>query len=367
MKSLPGSVRCISIVGVVGVPGRYGGFETLADNLVKYWSGAKLAPSLTVYCSAIDMPSRGSRYMGASLRYLPFRANGLQSVIYDLSALFHSVLMRSDSILILGVSGAVFIPVVRFFSHARIITNIDGIEWRRNKWGVAARFFLRFSEWVAVRFSHVVVADNQAISEYVQAAYGVSSVMIPYGGDHALAPRAGESSASRCGGDYALALCRIEPENNVDLILAAFDRADRQLVFVGNWDNSDYGRALRVKYRLHPRIRLHDPIYDPARLLAVREGASFYVHGHSAGGTNPALVEMMHFGVPIIAYDCVFNRMTTEDKAAYFSDVNSLVDIISQADVLDGKVMGEAMKEIARRRYTWDVVGKKYFEMLGAA
>ena len=131
--------KTISIIGTVGVPANYGGFETLAENLVKFHDAASLKSSLTVYCSSKSYPSKESTYLSARLKYVPLNANGAQSIPYDIVSLFSAVWNRSDVILLLGVSGAIALPLVRLFSSARIVTNIDGIEWRREKWQTFVR------------------------------------------------------------------------------------------------------------------------------------------------------------------------------------------------------------------------------------
>jgi glycosyltransferase involved in cell wall biosynthesis len=302
------------------------------------------------------------------LRYSRFSANGPQSIPYDVTTLADACLHGVDIILLLGVSGAIALPFVRLCSRARIATNIDGIEWRRAKWRKAARCFLRFSERLAVRFSHRVIADNYSIADYLKETYGVDAEVIEYGGDHAAAPP--EQSAGPTvfeldlPGAYALALCRIEPENNVAMILEGFAKAGRSLVFVGNWNGSAYGRDLRSRYAAQEGLHLLDPIYEPGLLHHVRAHASSYIHGHSAGGTNPSLVEMMHFGMPILAFDCVYNRSTTEDAATYFAGARDLARLVTQAsDARRDKEQGEAMRAIALRRYTWERVGARYFEV----
>ena len=145
-------------------------------------------------------------------------------------------------ILLLGVSGAIALPVIRLLSSAKFVTNIDGIEWRREKWQGFAKHFLRFSEKMAVRFSHEVIADNAAIAEYVKETYGVSAHVIAYGGDHAMSVVAEAVEEYQLSEDYAFSVCRIEPENNVHVIVEAFAQLPSHfLVIVGNWNNSDYG------------------------------------------------------------------------------------------------------------------------------
>lgn len=139
--------------------------------------------------------------------------------------------------------------------------------------------------------------------------------MIAYGGDHALETEKADAYEPVLPKNYGLTLCRIEPENNVDLILAAFSEMEMfPLVVIGNWDDSPYGRGLKRQYEHFDNLVLLDPIYDLGILRLIGEGAALYVHGHSAGGTNPSLVEMMHFGKLIFAYDFIFNRCTTEGR-----------------------------------------------------
>lgn len=354
----------IAILGTVGVPGRYGGFETLAENLVRFHAVSKHGATLTVWCSGKDNAKRPGQFEKANLRYVNLHANGVQSIPYDAFSLWQAVRSGHDQILLLGVSGALALPLIRLISRARIVTNIDGIEWKREKWSCLARAVLRASEWAAVLFSHELIADNQAIADHVSDSYGRDCHVIAYGGDHAL-KHADEAEAPVCLPKYyALALCRIEPENNVHVILEALDGSGTPLVFVGNWDNSAYGRDLKTRYGNRPNLHLLDAVYEPGALHAVRAQASVYLHGHSAGGTNPSLVEMMHFGVPVLAHGCAFNRHSTEGKARYFETPTELADLLCSLDPDAAARIGADMREIAQRRYTWDHIGEAYFALL---
>lgn len=359
----------IAIVGSVGLPARYGGFETLTANLVEYADRHALDSALTVYCSAKAYRERPDHYGGARLRYLPLGANGASSIAYDALSILDALRRRSDVVLVLGVSGAVILPLARLLSNARFVVNIDGLEWKRPKWSRPAAAFLKWSERIAVRFAHVVVADNRGIVDHVKQTYGRDAVEIPYGGDHAVAllgPADEVAASERAGAaPYALMLCRIEPENHIHTILEAFSRAEAlPLRAVGNWSASDYGSKLRERYKDHPRIRIEDPVFDRQALSDLRRGASLYVHGHSAGGTNPALVEMMHFGLPVFAFDCTYNRHTTEGAATYFAGVDDLAAMIAKFDPVHSGGEGATMRAIARRRYTWEVVGRQYFDAM---
>jgi len=355
-------LKSVSILGTVGVPANYGGFETLVENLVDYADSNNMEIDLSVYCSGKQVGPKS--FKSASLRYVNMGANGPSSIAYDIASLFSAVKRKDDVILLLGVSGALALPIIRLISRAFIVTNIDGIEWKRDKWGRIAKAFLRISETTAVRFSHKVIADNQGIADHVRDYYGNPCEVIAYGGDHALAAKA-KPYEGLLPPRYALALCRIEPENNVEMILEGF-RADSalELVFIGNWTSSEFGRAMKDKFSTYSNIHLLDPIYDLGVLKTIREGAYAYVHGHSAGGTNPSLVEMMHFGIPVFAFDCSFNRYTTDHRAQYFGSSEELTQSLSYFDQDFAVHCGDAMKKIAIERYTWAVIGKQYYDLL---
>jgi len=348
----------IAIIGTVGVPASYGGFETLVENLIEDDTS-----DYTVYCSGLHYSEQIETYKNARLIYLPFRANGFQSIIYDIVSTLHALWSGYRNFLILGTSGAGILPLVRlFFPNVKIVINIDGLEWKRQKWKGFAKRFLRVSECLAVRFSTIVVADNEAITKYVEANYNRSCETIAYGGDHAVIDTA-VAQGTECPydtGPYAFALCRIEPENNVHMILEAFATAKLNLIFVGNWQASDYGRDLLRRYSNVSNIELVKPIYDLETLAYYRRNCEVYVHGHSAGGTNPSLVEMMHFDKPIVAFDCVYNRATLEGLGFYFSSVSTLSHIVEEGEFRNE---GVNFGDIARRRYTWSIVRTQYREL----
>lgn len=342
----------INIVGSVGVPACYGGFESLVENLLNEREEDR---NITVYCSSKAYENKVSSYKNADLFYIPLNANGAQSILYDGFSLCHAVYKKADVILLLGVSGAIVLPFIRFFSNSKIVTNIDGLEWKREKWNYLVKKFLKFSEFLAVKFSDVVISDNEAIADYVKKEYRIDSEVISYGGDHAVI-----ESLSVVDSGYALALCRIEPENNVELILKAFSKSEKRLKFIGNWNSSEYGMDMKRRFSGYSNIEILDPIYNITKLFEIRRACSFYVHGHSAGGTNPSLVEMMHFNKSILAFDCNYNRATTEGQCQYFSDVDGLVSMVKNFSDVG---IGLKMLAIAQRRYTWSIIKAQYFEL----
>lgn len=353
-------MKKLAIVGTVGLPANYGGFETLTEYLVKELSAYF---EITVYCSKKRYNTTLPSYNGAKLFYINLDANGISSIPYDIMSLAHAK-KYADVILLLGVSGSLFLPFINK-KKTLVVTNIDGLEWRRDKWSKLQRRLLHFLERVAVKFSSHIVADNQAIVDYVKFQYGKEAKLIEYGGDHVFAPKLSQSDLEEfpfLKEAYSFMVARIEPENNIALILEAFRQIKKPLVLVGNWQNSQFSKELKSQYSAYENIHLIGPIYDQNILNKLRAHCTFYIHGHSAGGTNPSLVEAMNLGLDIMAYDCDFNRFTTQESALYFSTASQLASLVN--DTKPSKKRKTALQEIAKNRYTWKIISKKYKEIL---
>jgi glycosyltransferase involved in cell wall biosynthesis len=322
-----------------------------------------------VYCSAPEYPERPAEYRGARLVYLPLKANGAQSIPYDFLNYAHAC-ARADVLLVLGCSGSLVLPLVRALRKPAIL-NVGGMEWQRSKWGAWARRFLRLSEAVGARAADILVSDNLGIAYHMRKAYRRGSELIEYGGDHVETPALTPELAAKypfLERRYAFALARIQPDNNPELILHAFNQVpEMDLVFVGTWNRSAYGRELKSRYAGFPNLRLLEAIYDPVELNAIRGRCAFYVHGHSAGGTNPALVEAMHLGLPVAAFDVAYNRATTENGARYFNNVSSLAALLIQVTREEWDAQRPRMRDIAARRYSWKRIAEEYARLFREA
>lgn len=358
-------MKRIDIIGSAGIPSKYGGFETLAENLVSYLG---LKYDFTVYCQSSLYEEKSFFYKGAKLKYVKLRANGVQSILYDLFALINSS-FKSDVILLLGISAGVFLPFIRLISNVKIITNPDGIEWKREKWSFLAKCYLKFSEFIAVKFSHVIISDNRYIQKYIYDKYSVRSEFIAYGGDHSIRPDAAFKPIKHdipfnVNSDYAFSVCRIEPENNVQMILEAFSQCELNYVIVGNWDSSSYGVHLKEKYNYYDNIFLLDSIYDIQLLNYYRANATIYIHGHSAGGSNPSLIEAMYMGLPCLCFDVSFNRATTFELSLYFK---SSIDLLNQIRILNRQQLDSVAVKLeaeARKFYSWEFISSQYDRLI---
>ncbi len=353
----------LGIIGTVGVPARYGGFETLAHQLVEHLNQQY---QITVYNSTKHYSSeeRVPTWNGAKIKYIPVSANGVYSIFYDIISMMHAIIF-SEVLLILGVSGCLLLPILKLlFPFRRIIVNVDGLEWRRAKWGKHAKLFLLWSEKVAVWCADEIIADNAAIQKYILVRYKKPSRLIEYGADHNSAEPIQKSTIEKfpfLQSDYAFKVARIEPENNIHLILKAFAKqTSLPLVLVGNWKNSAYGTALQDEFNLLPHLHLLDPIYESSLLNQLRSNAKVYIHGHSEGGTNPSLVEAMYLKLPILSFDIIYNRVTTENKGFYFETEKELELLLENLDGLNLNKTADRLERVAHRRYLWSVIANKY-------
>lgn len=351
-------MKKVAIIGTQGVPAQYGGFESLVENIIGDNCSADI--QYTIFCSSIDKDRRLKAYKGCRLKYVPLHANGVQSIPYDMLSMLR-VIRGYDTIVVLGTSGCLLLPLVKALTRAKIIVNIDGLEHRRQKWGRLARWVLLHSEQAAVRKADIIIADNKGIGDYVSQTYGRQAVVIAYGGDNAVREVSRERQQEILRqyhvepDGYAVTVCRIEPENNTHIVLEAFRQTGRPLVYVGNWEHSAYARSLKKEYALAANIRLVDSVYDLDVLYALRSNAHCYIHGHSAGGTNPSLVEAMAIGCRVLAFDVVYNRETTFGKALYFSDAQSLVELL---DTEWGDF--SELRQLAQQHYTWKHIAQQY-------
>lgn len=247
----------IAIIGTVGVPACYGGFESLVENLLDY---TPENVEYTVFCTSKKYEAKLQTYKGAKLIYLDLDANGKDSILYDYKSMKIAIQQKSDIMLILGVSGCMFLPFIRRKFKGKIITNIDGLEWKRDKWNALAKWLLHYSEKRAVQYSDIVIGDNKGITDYVKEAYNKEAVLIAYGGDY-VSKETDDALYNKypfCRQPYAVTVCRIEPENNIHNILQAFSNTyyplvyGRQLEQIRIWNSAE--RNL-LSIQKHPSFR----------------------------------------------------------------------------------------------------------------
>ena len=242
------------------------------------------------------------------------------------------------------------------------VVNMDGLEWKRSKYGRLTQRFLQSAEKWAATHGNILVADSIGIQDYILKKYGKTSIFIPYGAeipleytDSALTERGLEAYK------YFLLIARMEPENNIEMIIKGWLESGKPhpLIIVGNPKNK-FGRHLMQKYR-HEKLRFIGAIYDQDVINNMRFYSALYFHGHSVGGTNPSLLEAMACQCNIAAHDNAFNKAVLTDSAWYFSGAEDITQIIDQApdfSVIDARKKKNLEK--IRTLYNWDAIIDKY-------
>lgn len=350
----------ISIVGTNGIPAKYGGYETLADNLTKTLSDRF---HFIVFCSALHDKNVKS-YNGSRLIRIPLKANGWQSIIYDIYTLFYAA-FKSDVILYLGPGSGFILPLVRLFNN-NIIVNHGGLnEWERQKYSRFQRTVARIGHKCGARFSKINIADNFLLKDSLYRNFHINSQVIRYGGDHVIKPEINSDLLNKyqfLKSDYYVNVSRAQIDNNLHLVLEAFENTPSlTLVIVSNWSISSYGVNLKKKYlQSFPNIILLDAIYDLEEINTIRAYAKSYIHSHSYCGTSPSLVEAMYLGLPIFSFDVPTNRETTHNKAIYFKTSKELTESLLATTYEKILSCGINMKLISNKEYTWEYIGNKY-------
>lgn len=359
----------IAILGTRGIPASYGGFETFAEEL-----GVRLAAAgvqVTVYCEA-GAGEQPGEYRGVRLRHLPAPAFGpLTTVLFDLRCLWHAR-RGFDVVYLLGYGAAPFCFLPRLHG-TQVWLNVDGIEWRRAKWGRVAREYFKAMEFCSVHLPDRVIADAAGVRAHLRERHrrSVPCSVIAYGAPVVdEAPGADELSAWEVRADaYWLVVCRLEPENHVREIVEGFLASDSPypLLIVGDHRvQTDYVRGLRAL--ASDRVRLLGAVYDAERLRMLRFHALAYFHGHSVGGTNPSLLEAMGCGNLVIAHDNVFNREVLAKCGRFFRTPEDISRLVREVQMLDSR---ERAAERARAharvktRYGWDRITRSYLRLLG--
>ncbi|KQP34644.1 glycosyl transferase [Methylobacterium sp. Leaf102] len=357
------------ILGTRGLPADHGGFETFAERLALFLVARGW--SVGVYCQdeveTVTERFRSETWRGIELIHVQVATRGPKATLdFDYRCVRHAA-ERDAVSLVLGYNGAVFLPLLRLAGR-RIITNMDGIEWRRPKWSLPVRAWFWVNEWIAAWSSHHLVADHPAIADHVATRRSRSAIStIPYGGDPVTdAPRAPLAAFGVEPGRFLVSICRIEPDNNILTIVEAFSRKrrDAKLVVVGELrDDNPYHR--RIRAAASADVVFPGAIYEAGIVGALRFHARAYLHGHTVGGTNPSLVEALWAGSAIIAHDNPFNSVTAGADQSYFRDADGCEAEITR--LLDDDAALDRARAGARRQalnFTWTDILEAYETMI---
>ncbi|MCU1729593.1 DUF1972 domain-containing protein [Pseudomonas sp. 7P_10.2_Bac1] len=358
----------INILGIRGIPAQHGGFETFAEKLSVYLT--KKGWDVTVYCQEeLEGPISESTWEGINRVHIPVTKNGAAgTVIFDWKATKHA-LSQDGIFLTLGYNTAIFNLMQRIKNQTNII-NMDGIEWRRDKWGLIAKTWFWLNERAGCWIGNHLIADHPKIKDHLATRVKENKItMIPYGGEEILDADAGLLKPYGVEtGKFSVIIARPEPENSFLEMVRAFSTTHRnhKLVVLGNFSPQTNSFHRQVMEAASNEVIFPGAIYEAPVVQALRYHSRFYLHGHRVGGTNPSLVEAMGAGCAVIAHENHFNQWVAGPDAAYFKDEAACTALFDKLLTDDAAVlrMKEASKKRFSERFTWEQILREYEVLL---
>lgn len=359
----------VAIIGTRGIPNRYGGFEQFAEYLSQYL--VTIGHQVTVYSSHTH-PYRNSNWNGVRIvhKYDPEKSLGtIGQFVYDFNCIYDCRRRQYDIILQLGyTSNSIWGWLLP--KSSVIVTNMDGLEWKRSKYSRLVQKFLQYAEKLAIRYSDYLISDSIGIQKYLSEKYSICTEYIPYGANAIF-----ESDPEVLHKyflvpfEYNLLIARLEPENNIEIILEGSQMASRKLKFVLIGDHqTKYGKYLKSKFKSDSNILFFDSIYDIRVLNNLRFFSKNYFHGHTVGGTNPSLLEAMASGALVCAHDNIFNKSILDSNGYYFKTPADVARVMDTTDRLNSRseVMISKNLDKIMAKYSWDNINRYYVEYLSA-
>jgi glycosyltransferase involved in cell wall biosynthesis len=364
------SIKKLSILGTRGIPANHGGFETFAERLALYL--AQRGWEITVYCQGNvgQAETIVDTWQGVQRITIPVsRSSALGTIEFDCASIRDVVRRQPPLVLTLGYNTAIFCTYLRWRGITNLI-NMDGLEWRRDKWRLHERVWLWLNERIACWTGNHLIADHPAIATHLATRVKRHKITtIPYGADAVGEPDRSSLEALELDDTvYGLVIARPEPENSVLEIVTAFSRRPRgaKLVVLGKYDTDTHNYHREVLAAASEEVIFPGAIYNKTLLCALRRHAQFYVHGHRVGGTNPSLVEALGAKNAIIAHDNVFNRWVAGPDARFFATESDCDMHISAllADPATARAMSSASKQRFEGAFRWEGVLAQYEALL---
>jgi glycosyltransferase involved in cell wall biosynthesis len=352
------------ILGSRGIPNAYGGFEQFTQHLAR--GLVKKGHEVFVYNSSLH-PYKEKEWHGVNIIHCRDWEDKIEAAgqfIYDLNCIRDARRRDFDVLLQLGyTSNSIWHWL--WPKNAINIVNMDGLEWKRTQYSTLTRLFIKQAERWAAKYGDHLVADSPGIQEHLLATYQKQSTFIPYAAEVFNDPDVSVLNQFDLKPyDYYLAVSRMEPENNIEMIINGYlnSRPDHPLMIIGSINK--FGKQWIKKYA-NEKIKFPGAIYDKKILNNLRYFSKLHFHGHSVGGTNPSLLEAMACSCDIAAHDNVFNRTILGDEAVYFLNKDDVAGIIrAQAGGITSLEKKEKNLEKIRSTYNWEKVITAYEKLM---
>lgn len=366
MNQVTGADRSptVAVIGTRGYPSFYGGFETAVRRIAP--ALCDLGWRVRVYGRKQGVKQGAAQDPRIETVFTPgIESRALSTLTFGLTTALHALVRKPDVALVMNVANGYWLPLLKARGIPTVV-NVDGIEWERDKWSRLGKAVFRCGAWLTARFADELVFDAEAIGDYWERTFGRSGTFIPYGGEGAEElPLVDDLESGR----FVLLVARFVPENSVMEFLEAvpslITECDVDVVLVGSAPSDDPLQVTATALaHQEDRLRLLGHINDDRRLFSLWQHAGVYFHGHTVGGTNPALVQAMALGARVVARDTVYNREVLGPDGFYCGpDVDSIVAAVTRA-LGDKRPLGEMNAARAQQHYSWELVVNGYAEAL---
>ncbi|QTV06689.1 DUF1972 domain-containing protein [Faecalibacter bovis] len=355
----------IAILGTRGIPNYHGGFEQFAEFFAVYL--AEKGEDVYVYNSSLH-PYKENQFKGAKIITCNDPEDKLGTAgqfLYDLNCIVDARKRNFDIILQLGYTSSTIwwwlMP-----KKAKIVTNMDGLEWKRTKYSKKVQNFLKYAEKLGAVHSDHLISDSLGIKTYLKNKYNKESTYIAYGANVFENPD--ETILEKYNltkENYSMLIARFEPENNLEMILDGVSKSELKETFlvIGKHE-TEYGEFLKKKYSSFENIKFIGGIYNLEELNNLRYFSRLYYHGHSVGGTNPSLLEAMASNCLICANNNEFNKGVLKENAFYFSNSEEVkafhLNLVKSSE--NAKIV--ANTKAIYNEFSWEIINKKYYDLL---
>lgn len=350
----------IGIIGTRGIPNNHGGFEQFAEYLSRHLSNE--GHEVFVYNSH-SHPYQKKTWNGVNIIHKKDPEDKIGTVgqfIYDCNCILDSRKRKFDVILQLGYTSSSIwgwlLP-----GKSIIVTNMDGLEWKRSKYSKPVRYFLKIAEKLAIRSSDYLISDSVGIKSYIKNKYDIDSEFIPYGANIFNIPEKNIISEYGINAlEYNMLIARLEPENNIETILDGVAKSGIKIPFlVVGKHMTNFGEYLKNKYSQNSNIRFLGGIYNQNHLNNLRYYSNLYFHGHSVGGTNPSLLEAMASNALIVAHDNIFNKSILGKDAYYFKNSEDVCNLLGHSKSKNESILKNNTTKVTEL-YCWPKINHDY-------
>ena len=360
-------IGSVAIIGTRGYPSFYGGFETLVRKLAPYL--ADRGWDVTVYSRpGATSDNAEFRHPGiTSITTKGVESKSLSTLTFGATSTLDAVRRKPDVALVMNVANGYWLPVLRARGIPSVL-NVDGIEWQRAKWNRLGKAVFKGGAKMTAKFADTLICDSEEIGRFWRDNFKRDGVFIPYGGD--LPSKQHEVLQGLEKRSYVLLVARLVPENSIGEFLDAAESVVEEfpVVVVGSsGDGGPLEERIRCLTKKYSQFLWLGHLSNDQLLSSLWQNCGAYFHGHSVGGTNPALVQAMASGAPTIARDTVFNREVLQDSGLFVPpearEIAAATRLLMSTPALQNSLCAKA-KQRACNRFSWDAICSAYEDVL---